>query len=232
MSWSKAKRRQRLLVYAGTYNAPLTDEDRNTIDHALEEARDRVFDSIFIERRHLFLSSKTFTDGDDYTKNSAQNASDGFLGWAKSAYYLGDGNNGTVLNKKYPFRYAEAPEIPMLLSNLRTGASYVDPAIVFTDSKIVTFPAGLSGTFEFYQHPCSLADPSIADTETDTIPDDLEMLNIRGGFENIVKLMVSEIGALRSTQQQLNEWKAISRKLYLEKFQIDVSTLQSKEGMI
>lgn len=216
MSWSKKKRRDSCIALCGVYDVPLSTLDFGQVDHALENARDFVFYDIFIGRSALFRAIATLTDGDPMPG--------GFLGYAKSAYYT---DGGSIIR---PFRYANVTEIASILSKKRMLARASDPVLVLADQIFNTFPAGLTASFEFWRHPDSMADTSVADNATDPMPEDSEVLIVRGGFENLVKMMTTEIGALRLTQGELERWQAADRKLYLEKFGMQSETLRQKEG--
>jgi hypothetical protein len=215
MSLSKKQRRDKCIALCGVYDVPLSNEDFGLVDHALENARDFVFCDIFVGRSELFRAVATLTDGAAMPP--------GFLGYAKSAYYT----SGGIIR---PFRYSNVTEIASLISKKRILARASDPALFFSDGLFNTLPPGLTATFEFWQWPQSMFDITVPDNTTDSMPEDSEPLIIRGGFENLVKMMTTEIGALRLTQAELERWQKAERTLYLEKFGMQNEPLREREG--
>lgn len=206
MSLTKKEYRDAVVVLAGVYDVPLSDQDLGTVDHAVELSAQFVFCEAFVETPESFRATPaTITDGDAYPS--------GFLGYAKSAYYT----SGGIIR---PFRYATVAELSALLSKLRILARATDPVLFFCDGKINTLPAGLTFTFEWWEILQSTADPSVADTATNGMPEEYDRAVIRGAFEFLTKMMVTEIGALRLTQSELKRWQDAERRLYLEKFEM------------
>lgn len=212
MSLTKKQYRDRTIVLLGIYDVPVSNEDFGTVDHAVELSAQFVFCEAFLNASDKFRAAPaTITDGDPYPS--------GFLGYAKSAYYT----SGGIVR---PFRYATVKEVSALLSKQRILARATDPALFFCDGIINTLPAGLTFTFEWWEFLQSTADPSVADSATNGLPEEYDTAVIRGAAEFMTKLMVTEIGALRLTQSELKRWQDAERRLYQEKFDMQNETLR------
>lgn len=198
-SHTKLVRRNDLIVYAGIYNVPLANVGERQLDLCNEWGRDQVFWSIFASRPELFLKSASLATGAAYPTNHMR---------MKEAHYT---YNSIVRT----YRYSGLPELAFSKTNLRGKNREEEPVIYHHSLTVNYLPVAASpATYSYYAYPAPFADPAVADSFTDEMPENTEDLITRCAMERLILTMLSEKDSYALLGDQQERWQEAKVRLY------------------
>lgn len=204
MGHDKRTRREDIVTLFGVYDIPMKLQ-AGQIDQAADFGRDAIFFDIFEQYKHLFRESEQFDHGDAWPF--------GFMALAKRQYFIDDDD------VVWPCRLAHVSELPQFQRNDRIKGTATAPVLYLADRKFYFEPPTMEGVFiEYFKYPNSLADYAIEDDETDTMPEAVEPLIARAGFERALKMQVDDDVALKLTHEEYQQTTRGIEKLFAEKF--------------
>lgn len=212
MSNTKATRRGDLRSYASTYKIPVR-LSQGELDQCVDFGKYDVFFDIFPEYHHLFrVTGDTFSDGDPWPDGGLTSSESSYFFGLAGRYYM----SGTP---NLPIRFARPSMKPMLVRNTRIAATAAEPALLLYDHKFHFLPNTITGaSLEYFAYPAPLADPSVLDSATDTMPLNSEPDITRAAFERMLKMLLSQQVAVQLTQQEIQRTEETLRELYEKKF--------------
>ena len=210
-SHTKADRRADIRMLANTYKVPVRFSD-GELDQCADIGKYDVFPRIFEEYQQNFrITNVTFSDGDSWPSH--------YFGLA-GRYYVAGSPNKVV-------RYANVSLKPTLIRNPRIAATTAQPAFYSSDRAFHILPNTVTGvTIEHWLYPTPLADPSVSDSTTDTMPEFSEPMIARSGFEAMLKMMLDQQAALELTKAEIEHTSGLIGQLYEEKFKFLNQTAQ------
>lgn len=214
---TKKDRRDDIVALFGVYDVPLKLAP-GQIDQAAEFGRNAIFWDYFEQYKHRFrVIGEQFSHGDEWPF--------GFMGLAKRQYVV---DNAI----EYDVRLAHVTELPQFIRNERIKGTQFCGVLYLADRKFYFEPITLEDVYiEYWKYPDPFADTAVPDTFTDTMPDALEPLITRAGFERALVMQVDDDTALKLTQAEYSSSIAALQRLWDEKFAEDTKNPLSEDAL-